>query len=223
MTETIVLGTPAEVAASAATELFTAITKDHRQKLIALTGGTLGIEVIREFGRLVQGEMPVTFVFGDERFVDLSDQDRNEHQGLEAWAGLEKYLTRYPDNTVDLETARDQFARELESKFGPNPSFDITILGMGPDGHIASLFPGHAREGQLVVAEPDSPKPPAQRLSLSFDALNNSKEVWFVASGVAKAEAVSCALGQDCELPVGRVKGQEATRWFIDSELSRAL
>lgn len=223
MTETIVLGTPAEVAASVATELFTAITKDHSHKLIALTGGTLGIEVIREFGRLVQGEMPVTFVFGDERFVDLKDPDRNEHQGLEAWAGLEKYLTRYPSNTVDLESARGQFAMELVSKFGPNPSFDITILGMGPDGHIASLFPGHSLEGELVVAEPDSPKPPAQRLSLSFDALNNSKEVWFVASGAAKAEAVRCALRPECELPVGRVKGQEATRWFIDSELSRAL
>lgn len=223
MIETLVLNTPSEVATHVAMELHSKITKDQTHKLVALTGGTLGIEVIRELGRLVQGELPVTFVFGDERFVDLKDPDRNEHQGLEAWAGLEKYLTRYPDNTVDLETARDKFARELESKFGPNPSFDITILGMGPDGHIASLFPGHTREGRLVVAEPDSPKPPAQRLSLSFGALNNSKQVWFVASGVAKAEAVSCALGQDCELPVGRVKGQEATRWFIDSELSRAL
>lgn len=223
MTETLVLNTPSEVATHVAMELHSKITKDQTHKLVALTGGTLGIEVIRELGRLVQGELPVTFVFGDERFVDLKDPDRNEHQGLEAWAGLENYLIRYPSNTVDLETARGQFAIELVSKFGPNPNFDITILGMGPDGHIASLFPGHTREGQLVVAEPDSPKPPAQRLSLSFDALNNSKEVWFVASGAAKAEAVRCALGPECELPVGRVKGHEATRWFIDSELSRAL
>lgn len=223
MTETLVLNTPSEVATHVAMELHSKITKDQTHKLVALTGGTLGIEVIRELGRLVQGELPVTFVFGDERFVDLKDPDRNEHQGLEAWAGFKNYLIRYPSNTVDLETARDQFAMELVSKFGPNPNFDITILGMGPDGHIASLFPGHFLEGELVVAEPDSPKPPAKRLSLSFDALNNSKEVWFAASGAAKAEAVRCALGPECELPVGRVKGQEATRWFIDSELSRAL
>lgn len=223
MSEPLVLGTPAEVAKYVATELYSKITENQNHKLIALTGGTLGIEVIGEFGRLVEGELPVTFVFGDERFVDLNDADRNEHQGLEAWSGLEKYLIRYPNSVHDLDAAREQFEAELKSKLGPNPSFDITILGMGPDGHIASLFPGHTAEGQLVVAEPDSPKPPAQRLSLSFDALNNSKEVWFVVSGSAKADAVRCALGADCELPVGRVNGQELTRWFIDSELSRAL
>ncbi len=223
MSEPQVISTPSEVAFFVATELYSQITKDQTHKLVALTGGTLGIEVIREFGRLVEGELPARFVFGDERFVDLSDPDRNEHQGLEAWPGLERYLIRYPNNTLDLESARDRFELELKSKLGPEPRFDITILGMGPDGHIASLFPGHALTGELVVAEPDSPKPPAQRLSLSFDALNRSKEVWFVASGSAKADAVRCALGSDCELPVGKVKGQELTRWFIDSELSRAL
>ncbi len=223
MINTDVLGSPTEVAVVVANELLRAITKDQTQKLVALTGGTLGIEVIREFGKIAQGDLPVSFVFGDERFVALDHSDRNEHQGLQAWPRLGTYLTRYPDPNVGLDSARESFEIDLQANFGAMPRIDITILGMGPDGHVASLFPGHNLEGDLVVAESNSPKPPAQRLSLSYSALNNSTEVWFVASGAAKADAVKCALSGNCELPVGKVRGLSETRWFIDLELSREL
>jgi len=218
-----VFNSPAEVATEVAAQLLGAITQDETHKLIGLTGGTLGIEIIREFGKLVQAHLPATFVFGDERFVALDDPDRNEHQGLQAWPSLASYLVRYPAGSDEIESARTQFEAQLQASFGEKPSFDITILGMGPDGHVASLFPGHKLLGDLVVAETDSPKPPGKRLSLSYPALNSSKEVWFVASGAAKADAVRCALASDCDLPVGRVKGESRTRWFIDSELSREL
>ncbi len=223
MTEPEVFNSPAEVALAVAEQLVGAISKDDKHKLVALTGGTLGIEIIRKFGKLAQTRLPATFIFGDERFVELDDPDRNEHQGLQAWPDLSNYLIRFPAGSEEIESARLQFEHQLKARFGDQPRFDITILGMGPDGHIASLFPGHNLAGDLVVAEIESPKPPAQRLSLSYSVLNNSKEVWFVASGEAKASAVRCALGNDCDLPVSKVTGQFRTRWFIDSELSREL
>lgn len=223
MSDFEVFDTPTQVASEVASRLAALIQQDGSTKLVALTGGTLGIEVIREFAKFDNGTLPVKFVFGDERFVAPSHADRNEHQGLVAWPGLEKYLLRYPDADQDLDTAAENFEAFLKQELGENPVFDLTILGMGPDGHVASLFPGHDSPGELVVAESDSPKPPSQRLSLSYDALNRSRQVWFVASGDAKADAVRCARSADCDLPVAKVKGLEKTLWFIDLELSRAL
>lgn len=223
MTNPLVLNSSAEIASTVARRLLDAISLDSRKKLIALTGGTLGIEVIREFGLIAPEHLPVTFVFGDERFVAPEHSDRSEQQGLSAWPGLANCLIRYPYRAGEIANCRDSFAQLLTERFGPSPLFDITILGMGPDGHIASLFPGHETSGALVIAETQSPKPPAERLSLSYDALNNSTEVWFVASGSAKAQAVGCALRGDCDLPVAKVKGLKVTQWFIDSELSHAL
>jgi 6-phosphogluconolactonase len=94
---------------------------------------------------------------------------------------------------------------------------------MGPDGHLASLFPGRVHPEAWIVSETDSPKPPSQRLSFSYQALNRSKRVWFLVSGAEKAEPVRCALLGDCDLPVAQVLGIEETVWFMDSELSRAL
>jgi 6-phosphogluconolactonase len=91
---------------------------------------------------------------------------------------------------------------------------------MGPDGHIASLFPGKPEPtaGVWVIAESDSPKPPAQRLSFTYEALNSADEVWFVVSGADKQDAVAVAMGDNpTELPVGRVHGITLTQWFIDS------
>jgi 6-phosphogluconolactonase len=94
---------------------------------------------------------------------------------------------------------------------------------MGPDGHVASLFPGAQHDFNWIVAESNSPKPPSMRLSFSYEALNRSSEVWFLVSGEAKADAVRCALSDSCDLPAGQVRGLESTLWFMDMELRRAL
>lgn len=195
---------------------------------LVLTGGTLGIKVLEELRKLDLPWAKVSFQFGDERFVGLSDSDRNEHQALAAWPELARLdLHRYPEAGADLESARRKLADDFESRFGTlsavSPAFDLVILGMGPDGHVASLFPGHSYPQQWIVSESDSPKPPAERLSLSYQALNSSTEVWFLAAGSEKAEAVRCGMKDDCELPVAKVKGHSQTRWYLDSELSDAL
>lgn len=101
------------------------------------------------------------------------------------------------------------------------PEFDVLLLGVGPDGHVASLFPGHAtlhEEARTVVGEPDSPKPPPRRVSLTYPAIRAAREVWFVAAGQDKAEAVAAALSgaRVDEIPAAGALGTERTLWLVD-------
>jgi 6-phosphogluconolactonase len=103
------------------------------------------------------------------------------------------------------------------------------MLGVGPDGHVASLFPGFPQldvDDRIAVGVTDSPKPPPERISLTFDALNRSKSVWFLVSGDEKAPAVARALAEgtdrhDC--PASGVTGSEETIWFLDRAAASQL
>jgi 6-phosphogluconolactonase len=107
--------------------------------------------------------------------------------------------------------------------------FDVVMLGIGPDGHVASLFPGFAQldvDDQIAVGVTGSPKPPPERVSLTFSALNRAREVWFVVSGEGKAEAVARALAPDGDLhetPARGVHGRKATVWFLDAPAASHL
>jgi 6-phosphogluconolactonase len=194
---------------------------------VLLTGGTLGIQLLQELAELDLDTSSVSFYFGDERFVSLGDKDRNEAQGLAVWPELAHSLHRFPDTDLSLSEAQVFMNTQLEQDLGPidgpGQTFDLVVLGMGPDGHIASLFPGRTHESAWIVSEDDSPKPPSERLSFSYEALNRSDEVWFLVSGEGKADAVRCALSQDCDLPAAGVKGLQSTLWFMDQELRLAL
>ena len=196
---------------------------------LVLTGGTLGIKILGDFKTLGLDLSNVDIFFGDERFVELDHPDRNEHQGIVAWPELSSAkLHRFPAADLPVEEAANVFNSQLEPLLGPlsgsAPVFDVVILGMGPDGHVASLFPGHQQAQSWIIAEKASPKPPAERLSFSYQALNRSRAVIFLASGSAKVEAVRCAIqNQACDLPAAKVSGLELTRWYLDEEISREL
>lgn len=229
MSEQLVFPTTKELTREAALRLQKRLQEpsSRPKKRILLTGGTLGIQLLEDLSGLELDLTDVIFYFGDERFVPFADKDRNEAQGLAVWPNLASRLHRFPEADVSLEQAALLMNTQLEQDLGPvdglGPVFDLVVLGMGPDGHVASLFPGAAHETDWIVCEPDSPKPPSQRLSFSYEALNRSEEVWFLVSGEPKAAAVRCALQDDCDLPAGQVKGLNSTLWFIDQELKRAL
>ncbi|MEV4709066.1 6-phosphogluconolactonase [Actinoplanes sp. NPDC049316] len=99
------------------------------------------------------------------------------------------------------------------------PYFDVLMLGVGEDGHVASLFPGHpdATATGTATAVHDSPKPPPTRISLTMSAIQSAEEVWLVAAGPDKAGSVGAALGGDTELPAARARGTRRTLWLLDT------
>ena len=106
--------------------------------------------------------------------------------------------------------------------------FDVMILGVGPDGHVASLFPGHPAQltsDAIAVAVHDSPKPPPDRVSLTLECLNRSDRVWFLVAGADKAQAVRHGVdGAGPELSsAAQVKGLRETVWLIDSDAASEL
>ena len=201
---------------------------------VVLTGGTVGIATLASIAdnpRHTDTDFEkVHFWWGDERFVAADSADRNALQAENALLGkltLDRMKVHgFPSSEEfggNLDQAAEAFAAELAAvaeKNQPLPRFDLVYLGMGPDGHIASLFPGKPAPapGLTVVAEHDSPKPPPQRLSLTFEALNSADRVWFVVAGADKAAAAAEALADTgSTLPAARVKGTSETTWFIDA------
>lgn len=223
-----VLADPAALIAEAIDDfgkLLSLLREQQSEVTVLLTGGTLGIEFASALGRSSIDLQGVTFIFGDERYVDLDHPDRNEQQALDVFPELEANLFRYPKPSGALEQDAELFNSQIIELLGPvekpRKRIDLTILGMGPDGHIASLFPGKLHGEGWIVSENHSPKPPSQRLSFSYEALSSSERVWFLVSGSAKADSLRKVFAG--ELPAAKVQGVGETTWYLDSEISDAL
>ncbi|CAM4429611.1 6-phosphogluconolactonase [Mycobacterium basiliense] len=211
------------------------------QALIVLTGGGNGIALLRYLG--TQGPRidwsKVHVFWGDDRYVPGHDDERNDKQ---ARAALLDHVD-IPANQVhpmaasdgnfgtDLDAAALAYEQVLAANAAPGqlaPNFDVHLLGMGPEGHINSLFPDTqaVRETtRLVVAVEDSPKPPPQRITLTLPAIQRSREVWLMVSGRAKADAAAAAIaGADpVALPAAGAVGREKTRWLLDRDAAARL
>jgi 6-phosphogluconolactonase len=201
---------------------------DHETIDICLTGGSSGIAVLAAVAQNPAREgidwSRVGFWWGDERYLPRGHADRNETQAREA---LLDQLALPPQNLhpfpapgehPSIEAAADAYASELGDTV-----FDITFLGVGPDGHVASLFPDHAtvlETGKKVVAETASPKPPPERLSLTLPVLNASERIWLVLAGADKAGALGLALADAnvASVPVAGVRGRKRTVFFVDQD-----
>ena len=174
----------------------------------------------------------VHFWWGDERWVPDGDADRNDAQArtalLDALELPAENLHPFPasDGELSLDEAAEAYAAEL-AQHGvdglPHPIFDITFLGVGPDGHIASLFPhrsGIQVTDRTVIPVRNSPKPPPERLSLTRPVINSSQRVWLVLAGADKASALGLALAGASrdEVPVAGIKGRKRTVFFVDGD-----
>ena len=226
----MVVASDAEVLAHAvAARLITAIVDAQGARGVAsvvLAGGTVAIASLAAVAASpARGAVDwerVELWWGDERFVASSSPDRNE---LQARVALLDHVPVDPkrvhpmgaaDEGDDIDVAAARYAALVDQA----PAFDVVLLGMGPEGHTASIFPDSpaARDERTAFAVRNCPKPPPERISLGFAALSRGREVWMVASGAEKAAAVARALGgaDRVECPAAGPQGTEATRWLLD-------
>ncbi len=184
---------------------------------IGLSGGSTPGPVYEELGAAKLPWDRLEFYFADERAVPIDHPDSNydlvrrtllrEHP--EAWGRM----FRMPADAPDREAAADRYARRL-----PDP-LDVLILGMGPDGHTASLFPGSPlvkERTRRVAVVSDAPKPPAERLTITPAVIETARSVYVLVTGVEKAHKVSQALDRFTD-PV-QVPAQLARKgtWIVD-------
>ncbi|HYJ69047.1 MAG TPA: 6-phosphogluconolactonase [Nocardioidaceae bacterium] len=213
---------------------------------VVLAGGTIADRVHQTVADSAAREavdwQRVALWWGDERYLPADDAERNETQARRSLLdrlALDSTLVHpmpADDGSGDADAAAERYADELRQAAAPEdhgavPTFDILMLGIGPDGHVASLFPEHPvlYDERSAVGVHGSPKPPPTRVSLTFASLNRSREVWFLASGDAKARAARLALGGAgrMQIPAAGVRGSARTLWLLDaaaaSQLPRGL
>jgi 6-phosphogluconolactonase len=226
--------------------LLTALVDAQAQRgeaSLVLTGGSLGSAVLASLGA-IPGRDAVDWAkvdvwWGDERFLPQDDPDRNETQNREALLDavpLDPARVRAmpgpdgPDGD-DVEAAAQRYATWLAEAAGEgaaSPTFDILLLGVGPDAHVASLFPGHPDQltsGVAAAPVHDSPKPPPTRITLTFEALNRAERVWFIVAGADKAHAVAASVAGagPRESSAAQVHGIQETLWLVDAEAASEL
>lgn len=180
------------------------------------------------------GQLLVTFV--DERHLPVSDATPGAWQAFDAESNLrgayEAWLAHVPlspDRVLPmslggaLEAELLRFGRAFQAQF--EGGLDVAILGAGPDGHVASLFPDHPGldVDDVCLAVHDSPKPPRQRISLALPVLQRAGVAFVLASGVAKQEMLSRAYAGDLALPVARLRTPGRHRWLLDRDAARAI
>lgn len=239
------------LAATTAARLITRlldVQSERGEATVVLTGGSVGIATLTAIAqspaRLAVNWAKVNFWFGDDRFVPADSPDRNAGQ---AAAALLDHIDADParvhfmaasDQVADLAAATADYTAQLAdaarlewendddatSATEPTvPRFDVLLLGLGPDAHIASLFPemaGIRTTGVPVVGVVNSPKPPPLRVSLTLEAINSAQEIWIVAAGADKAAAVGLGLAgaSPVQVPASGACGLAKTLWLIDQD-----
>lgn len=211
---------------------------------IVLTGGGVGTAVLAELNATGARDAidweRLDIWWGDERFLPSGDPERNE---TGARAALLDHVPVDPARVramppsdgpdgPDPEAAAERYASWLRAAarpedHGPVPSFDVLMLGVGPDAHVASLFPGMPAlyDERPVVAVRGAPKPPPTRITLTLPAIQAAREVWVLAAGEAKADAVRLGLSGagPMQVPVAGARGRQQTLFLLDRAAAAKL
>lgn len=188
---------------------------------IALTGGSLGGQFAHKLVESLNANAAdftgLHIWFSDERFDTTGSSLRNSkpvHDGLKN-SSVTVHEVKSTDSGLTVVEVAASYAAELREI-----EMDVCVLGLGADGHVASLFPNHwdPQAKARAIAITDSPKPPAKRISFSMDYINASSQVWIIAAGESKALAVTQVLEGDRDIPAGHVRARELTRLIVDTE-----
>jgi 6-phosphogluconolactonase len=228
---------PASLAEAVASRFLSRLAKAPAAKKhlhVSLTGGTMGSAVLAAIAKdpkTAQMDWSrVHFWWSDERFVPRDHDDRNEKAARSALLdhldlpAANIHPMAASDDGIDLDAAAQAYAKELAG-FATGgeawPSFGVSFLGVGPDGHIASLFPDRPEihlTDVAAVGVRDSPKPPPERITLTRPVINASKRVWMVLAGADKASALGLALAGASyhSVPAAGAKGRKRTIFFVD-------
>lgn len=214
---------------------------------LVLTGGSMGIAAVAALADLAPGHdvwQHVHVWWGDERFVPEGDADRNDAQADGAGLSLlgipreQVHRVAYGSDIEALPRAAADYATALAAQAkapGPGesvsaavPEFDVLMLGVGPDSHVASLFPGRDElmvRDRATVDVAGSPKPPPLRVSLTQPALSRARAAWLIVGGSDKAEAVAASLSsrKDPRHPASWITGTEETIWWMDEAAAAQL
>jgi len=203
---------------------------------VALSGGSLPKMLKGLIGNPAVKWDKWQVFYADERVVPLDDPDSNhllctENPFSHIPLPAENIHVIDPTLLDDLEELSDAYEKLLIAEFAQKdaarfPVFDLILLGMGPDGHTASLFPGHEllmEEDRWVAYLEDSPKPPPKRITFTYPVINHASRVVFVATGAGKVDMLRTVLDEpEAGLPSSRVKpvfpGQ--LYWFVDDAAS---
>ncbi|MDE3069834.1 MAG: 6-phosphogluconolactonase [Acidobacteriota bacterium] len=200
--------TMAARAAAAIAESLRAARARREVAHLALSGGTTPVRTYRLLARAPRDLERTELWFADERCVGPQDPESNHrlvretiaapaHLPAEALHRMEGELGPHPGALRYAEQLREGVPPAPGSEI---PALDLIVLGIGPDGHIASLFPGHpaldAPPGALCLGVTDSPKPPPERITLTLHVINHANRCLLLASGESKAGALAGALGE---------------------------
>ncbi len=208
------------------------IQREPRIPEVALTGGRIATQAYQLMGQEGRSSAVdwsrVGLWWGDERFVPADDDDRNARQALTALSTLPLDLARvHPMPAVRRRPGPGRSGRGLRRRSSARPPWTSACSGMGPDGHVASLFPEHPSsyaDGRVIPVRA-SPKPPPERTSLTLEVINSAAEVWFCVTGSDKAAAARLALSGagPLQIPAAGAQGRERTLWLLDREAAADL
>ncbi|KAI9315276.1 hypothetical protein BX666DRAFT_1818256, partial [Dichotomocladium elegans] len=205
---------------------------NHGAFTVAVSGGSLPKLLAADLKNNKDVDFSKWHIFwADERCVPLDHPDSNylelQKTGLLEHIPAANVHTINPSFGKAAGKAAEDYQAQLKAYFKQLPQFDLILLGMGPDGHCCSLFPGHPLldEQTLWVAPiTDSPKPPPERITLTYPVVNNAKEVAFVTAGEGKQEMLQKILEQpELRLPCQRVQPKGPVYWFVDDAAAGRL
>ncbi len=214
----------AELAEEVTVQILAAIEKGLKLKSqfhLVLTGGTLGVQIseslVKEFNADLDAFRGLHIWWSDERFVPADSVERNAfpfHDNLKN-QNIVVHEALASNQVATLAESVSDYDLALE-----NVDIDLNILGLGPDGHVASLFPGltDIDDQRKVISIENSPKPPAERVSFTMSMINSADEIWIVAAGESKADAVTKIIEGELSIPASYVRGNSHTRLIVDTE-----
>jgi len=231
----LVYDTSEELASATAERLAAALASAQAANgtaSVVLTGGRTGNAVMAALRSATLDWSSLDIYWGDERFLPSGDPERNETQAREA---LLDHVPVSPGRVHPMAPSDGEFGDDPDAAaeayavlLNDVASFDVLLLGVGEEGHTASMFPHSPAVGEtarVTVAVRDCPKPPPTRVTMTLPTIGRAHEVWLMTTGAAKAEAVAAALAgaNPDDIPAAGARGQRDTLWFLDKAAAARL